>query len=59
MDIRSPGSPPFELNAMVIIYDAKGDPVPGSYKLIWVSPSEWREELSYQGNHPLIVGGKD
>ena len=48
-DIRSPGSPPFELDAKVRIYGGDGNAIPGDFKLIWVSPNEWREELTYSG----------
>ncbi|MGO9588589.1 MAG: TonB family protein [Candidatus Acidiferrales bacterium] len=58
-DIRSPGSPPFELDAKVRIYGGDGDATPGTFKLIWVSPSEWREELSYNAYTRVRIGGKD
>jgi len=58
-DIRSPGSPAFELDAKVNIYAGNGTAVPGSYKLIWLSPSEWREELTYSGYTRVRVGGED
>jgi TonB family protein len=58
-DIRAPGSPPFELDAKVDIWGNDSKPIPGSYRLVWVSPSEWREELSFSGYSRVRVGGKD
>jgi TonB family protein len=58
-DIRSPGSQPFELDAKVDIWGVSGKLIPGSYKLVWVSPSEWREELSFSGYSRVRVGGNE
>jgi len=58
-DIRSPASPPFELDAKLNVYGGNGAATPGSYKLIWLSPDEWREELTYGGYTRVRVGGKD
>jgi TonB family protein len=58
-DIRSPDSTPFELDANVEIRGNEGKFIPGSYKLIWVSPSEWREELSFRGYARVRVGGEE
>jgi TonB family protein len=58
-DIRSPGSPPFELDAKVNVYAGNKVATPGNYKLIWVSPSQWREELTYPGYTRVRVGGTD
>jgi TonB family protein len=59
MDIRSPESTPFELDANVQIRGSEGKSIPGSYKLTWVSPSEWREELSFYGYARVRVGGQE
>lgn len=58
-DIRSPGSAPFELDATVDIRGNNGKSIPGSYKLTWVSPTEWREELSFSGYSRVRVGGQE
>lgn len=57
-EIRSPGSPPFELDAKVNFLGGDGKPHPGSYKLVWLSPSEWREEVSFNGYSRIRVGGE-
>jgi TonB family protein len=57
-EIRSPGSPPFELDAKVNFFAGDGNPHPGSYKLVWLSPSEWREEISFTGYSRIRVGGE-
>jgi TonB family protein len=58
-DIRSPDSPPFELDAKVEIWGFDGKPIPGGYSLVWVSPSQWREELSFSGYSRTRVGGEE
>ncbi len=47
-DIRASGSPPFRLRATVLLY-IDGKPVQGENLLIWVSPNEWREEITFPG----------
>ncbi|MDE3169547.1 MAG: TonB family protein, partial [Acidobacteriota bacterium] len=58
-DIRAPGSPPFELDAKVDISGNNGKLISGTYKLVWVSPSQWREVLTFPGYSRLRVGGEE
>jgi hypothetical protein len=57
-DIRAPGSPAFELTAKVSFFGGDGKSYPGTYKLLWMSPNQWREELSFNGYSRIIVGGE-
>lgn len=56
-DIRAPGSPPFRLRARVRLLQDKQS-VQGTYVLIWLSPSQWREELALPGFNQLRIGGE-
>jgi TonB family protein len=44
-DLRSPGSPPFQLDANLLLTDGVGKKFPGTYRLLWSSPDQWREEI--------------
>jgi TonB family protein len=41
------GTPPMSMRAEVQVSDAKGALVHGDYILVWVSPSQWREEIRF------------
>lgn len=58
-DIRTPGSPPFELDAKVNFVAGDLKPHAGTYKLLWLSPSKWREEISFDAYSRVRVGGED
>jgi hypothetical protein len=49
--------PPFEMKASVRI-DNQGKPLDGSYVLLWNSPEQWREEISFPGYSQVKIGGK-
>jgi TonB family protein len=49
--------PSFQMKASVRI-DNKGEPLNGSYLLLWNGPGQWREELSFPGYSEIQVGGK-
>jgi TonB family protein len=51
------GLPSFEMKASVRI-DNKGQPLDGSYVLLWNGPEQWREEISLPGYSEVKVGGK-
>lgn len=46
-DIRAEGSPSFRLAANVKTYNFKGKPVTGTYSLVWMSSTQWREEIAF------------
>ena len=49
--------PSFEMKASIRI-DNKGEPLEGSYVLLWNGPGQWREEISFPGYSEIQVGGK-
>jgi TonB family protein len=49
--------PSFEMKASVRI-DNQGNPLDGSYALLWNGPDQWREEISLPGYSEVTVGGK-
>jgi len=49
--------PSFEMKASVRL-DNKGNPIDGSYMLLWNGPEQWREEISLPGYSEVQVGGK-
>lgn len=56
-NLRAPGSPPFRLRAKVRLSGLLGEPIDGSYQLIWNSPEQWREEITFPSFTQLRVGG--
>ncbi len=58
MDICSPGSPPFRLTEDVRVRTEERKWVEGTYTLIWVSPDQWKDELTMPDYHELRVGGQ-
>jgi TonB family protein len=56
-DLRSPGSPPFQLNANLLFTDPYGKKVPGTYVLLWLSPDQWREEIHIDSYIRIRFGG--
>jgi TonB family protein len=58
MDICSPGSPPFRLTEVLRVRTEKREWVEGTYTLTWVSPDQWRDELTLPDYHEIRVGGQ-
>ncbi len=58
-DLRSPGSPPFEMRATITIDQRFGKPESGSYLLKWASPDQWREEIHFANYTRIRIGGKN
>ena len=56
-DIRAPGSPPFRLRARVRLFQEK-HAMEGTYLLVWISPSQWREQVDLPGFTQLRIGGE-
>lgn len=59
-DLRTPGSPPFEMRGTINEHQ-RGDKkdVTGTYLLKWASPEKWREEIHFSDYTRVRVGGKD
>src|SRR6266566_1814873 len=49
--------PSFEMKASIRI-DNKGNPLDGSYMLLWNGPEQWRQEISLPGYSEVTVGVK-
>lgn len=56
-DLRTPDVAPYELQANVKV-DGPGRSVVGTYHLLWVSPTKWREELNLPGYQEVRFGGE-
>ncbi len=56
-DPRSGSTDPFKLNAKVSIQRDGHMVEDGSYRLLWFSPTRWREEISSNGFQQVRVGG--
>lgn len=54
-DIQAPGAPPYRLLARFHLLKTPGGLVAGSYVLRWVSPVQWREEISCPGYQEVRV----
>lgn len=54
-DLKAKGSPPFDLDATFTLYNLAGDHTQGVYRLMWASPSEWREEVMLPGQNTVAV----
>lgn len=48
-NLRSPESPPFRLRARAQISGRSKERADGSYLLVWASPEQWREEITFPG----------
>jgi hypothetical protein len=46
-DLRAPGGLPFRMEARVRAFGGKRTPLEGTLKVVWVSPTEWREEIQW------------
>jgi hypothetical protein len=55
-DLRSPGNPPFQLDANILFTDSAGKKFPGTYSLFWSSPDQWREEIHLGPYKRIRVG---
>lgn len=58
LDPRSASTDPFELNARITVHRDDHSVEDGTYKLLWFSQTQWREEISSVGFHQVRVGGK-
>jgi TonB family protein len=58
-DIRASGSSAFELDAKLNFIAGDGKPFAGSYKLVWISASQWREEIIFNGYKRIRIGGEN
>jgi len=56
-NIQADGMPAFQLSARLRVWAPKNQSLDGSYDLIWISPSQWREEISLPGYTRIRVGG--
>lgn len=56
-NLRAEGNSPFELDGVVEILVGNGQSTHGNYRLLWVSPSKWREELVFNGYKRTRIGG--
>lgn len=54
-DIRSPGAAPFRMRAKVRTYEKTPDEA--TYELTWVSPDQWREEITIGPGKAIRIGG--
>ena len=57
-DIRCEGCPPFQLRASVELLRMPRGTSRGTYLLIWISPTKWREEIDFPGFEQVRVGGE-
>jgi hypothetical protein len=57
LDPRSGSRDPFKLTAKVTVLRDHHALEDGSYKLLWFSPTQWREEISSVGLQQVRVGG--
>lgn len=59
-DIRAPGASTFRLRGQIRVQNLQSGGVEdGTYLLIWVSPDQWREEVSLPGLQLLQIRVKD
>lgn len=54
-DLKAKGSPPFDLDASFTLYNLAGDHTQGVYRLMWASPTEWRDEVLLPGHSTVAV----
>ncbi len=57
-DIRAAGGPAFELDAKLNFISGDGKSYPAIYKLVWLTASKWREEISFAGYGRIRIGGE-
>jgi TonB family protein len=57
-DIRAESGSPFRLDAEFKLFGMAGGTTEGKYALVWASPDQWREEISFPGFSQVRVGGK-
>jgi TonB family protein len=58
-DIQRPGMPPFKLRARIRVLGGKNQPYEGTFEWLWLSATQWREQLLLPGFSRVRVGGKD
>lgn len=58
-DIRTPGSPPFEMRGTINVQSHGKGGATGSYLLRWLSPTKWREEIVFHNYTRIRVGGEN
>lgn len=56
-NLRADGTPAFDLRAHISTSVASNSVVDGTYRLIWTSPSQWREEVHLPGYDRVRIGG--
>lgn len=54
-DLKAKGSPGFDLDASFTLYNLAGGHTQGVYRLMWASPTEWREEVLLPGESVVNV----
>ncbi len=58
VDIRSADNGPFHLRARVWLKGLERGSTVGTYELLWMSPHQWREEITFLGFRQLRIGGE-
>lgn len=58
-DIRSPGSPPFQMKVTFNFVGNNLEPVQGTYIETWISKSQWRRETVIGDLKRIEIGGQD
>src|SRR3984957_4120224 len=56
-NLRTDGTPAFDLRAHMSISTGSNVMVDGTYRLIWTSPIQWREEVHLPGYDRVRIGG--
>jgi TonB family protein len=58
-DIQRAGAEPFKLRARIRVLGGKDQPYDGTFELLWLSGTQWREQLLLPGFSRVRVGGED
>ncbi len=58
VNIHSAESGPFRLRARVWLKGLERGSTVGTYEVLWVSPQQWREEITFLGFSQLRIGGE-
>lgn len=56
-ELRVAETAPFRLRAEIHIKSGDSKPMTGTYELVWVSPSSWREDIKVAGATETRIGG--
>lgn len=57
--LRAANVPPLLMRAELDVSGSHGGSAKGGYVLVWVSPSQWREEIKFKGYDRLRVGAQN